>query len=416
MYLLVPVIVIRLLLKSRRLKAYRQRISERFCIAKNLPGQVDVWLHAVSMGEVVAATPLIERMLAQDLCVLVTTMTPTGSQQVINRFDSRVSHQYLPYDLPWCLQRFFKRTRPRIGIIMETELWPNLIYFAHKNNVPMILVNARLSDHAFEQYKKLKWLLSPILSLFHWIGAQSEQDAKRYQTLGALPSKLEMVGNMKFDLAVTPGFTDALNQLKLLWGKERPVWIVASTHDDEETQLLSQLARIQSAIPDIIVLIAPRRPERFQTVYDLVQQQGWRAGLRSRSETINRNCEIIVLDTMGELMNFYALSDFAFVGGSLVPIGGHNVLEPIAMQVPTLCGPFMQNAKAICDDLVAKQGLYRGQSAADLADKLIVLHQNPAERQSQMTNATAVLKANRGAIDRYWLKIQGILALSDVTP
>jgi 3-deoxy-D-manno-octulosonic-acid transferase len=215
------------------------------------------------------------------------------------------------------------------------------------------------------------------------------------------------MGNMKFDLSVAA--TQDLRGLKAQWGAERPVWIAASTHDDEETQLLAHLQRLKEAIPGILLLIAPRRPERFQTVYSLVRQQGWQTGLRSQPETINQNVDVVVLDSMGELMSFYRMSDYAFVGASLVPIGGHNVLEPIAMGVPVSCGPHMQNAKSICEALSANQALYQGRSAADLVDHMIELYQYPKRRDEQVSRATQVLDANRGAVERYWLMIEGIL-------
>ena len=408
MYCLVPYIVLRLFWKSRHFPAYRHRINERFSLGNHLPARVDVWLHAVSLGEAVAVTPIIERMLANNLTVLVTTMTPTGSQHITTHFKSRVSHQYIPYDLPSCVRRFLKRVQPRIGIIMETELWPNLIYCANVAGIPLALVNARLSDHAFLKYMKIRRLLRPMIALFTWIGAQSELDAQRYRAIGAAETKVSTMGNMKFDLSVDAA--KDLSELKAQWGAGRPVWIAASTHDDEEIQLLAHLQRMKDAIPGILLLIAPRRPERFQTVYTLVQQQGWRTGLRSKLETIDPNVEVIVLDSIGELMSFYAISDYAFVGASLVPIGGHNVLEPIAMGVPVGCGPYMHNAKSICMDLSAHQGLYQARSAADLADNIIALFQHPEQCQQQVARATQVLEANRGAIERYWFMIEAMLA------
>ncbi|MCR9192441.1 MAG: lipid IV(A) 3-deoxy-D-manno-octulosonic acid transferase [Gammaproteobacteria bacterium] len=404
MYALVPVILIRLLWKSRRSSAYCQRISERFALGR-APTAVDVWVHAVSLGEVVAVTPLVERMLANNLRVMITTMTPTGSQQVQTRFKSKVSHQYIPYDLPWCLRRFFKQIQPRMGIIMETELWPNMLQQAVFAKIPLVLVNARLSDQAFVHYQKMHYFFAPLLSLFEWIGTQSDMDTQRYQALGASSSKASMMGNMKFDLSILSAKTDTLDQLKVAWGAHRPVWIAASTHEDEESQLLAQLSRIKAAIPEMVLLIAPRRPERFQTVHTLVKQQGWKVGLRSQLETIQEDCDVIVLDSMGELMGFYRLSDYAFVGGSLVPIGGHNVLEPIALQVPVFCGPYMQNSKSICEDLSQKKALQPCASAEEFADKLIALHQNVEQREQQISSATAVLEANRGTVDRYWERI-----------
>jgi len=407
MYLLVPVVIVRLFWKSRRLPAYRHRIAERFALSKLAP--VDVWVHAVSLGEVVAVSPLVERMLAKNLRVLITTMTPTGSHQVLTRFQSKVTHQYVPYDLPMCLQHFFKQAQPKIGIIMETELWPNMIHQANLARIPLVLANARLSDKAFAHYHSWRRFFEPLLCRFAWIGTQSELDSERYQALGAPQSKVMMLGNMKFDLSLPQINQSELMQLQETWGKHRPVWVAASTHADEEAQLLAQLPRIKQAIPDILLVLVPRRPERFQEVYALVMQQGWNTGLRSQSQSIQADNDVIVIDSIGELMQCYRLSDYAFLGGSLVPIGGHNVLEPIAMQVPVFCGPYMQNSKSICDDLVKHQALQRCVSGDDFAEKLIVMHNHPAQRAQKIANATAVLQANRGAVDRYWAKIEVIL-------
>lgn len=407
MYLLVPFIILRLLWKSRKFPAYRQRISERFAIHKLEPA--DVWVHAVSMGEVVAVVPLVERVLAQNLRVLMTTMTPTGSKEILNRFKSRVAHQYVPYDLPQCLRRFFKQVQPKIGIIMETELWPNMIYEADLAHVPLVLVNGRISDKAFAHYQHLSWFFAPFLEKFAWIGTQSDLDMQRYQQLGGSKTKVLMFGNMKFDLADLKPANNDLTQMKSAWGAQRPVWVVASTHDNEEAQLLAQLAKIKQAIPDILLVLVPRHPERFQAVYTLAKQQGWKTGLRTKIESIQSDNDVVVVDSMGELLQCYRLSDYAFVGGSLVPIGGHNVLEPIAVQIPVSCGPYMQNAQSICDDLVKNKALQYCHSAEEVADKLIALHQNPIERTQQIERASAVLENNRGAVERYWTKIVDIL-------
>lgn len=406
-YLLVPLILLRLLWKSRKFPAYRQRISERFALHKLEPA--DVWVHAVSMGEVVAVTPLVERFLSQDLRVLMTTMTPTGSQQILNRFKSRVAHQYIPYDLPQCLRRFFKQVRPKVGIIMETELWPNMIYEADLAHIPLVLVNGRISDKAFAHYQHLHWFFTPFLEKFAWIGTQSDLDTQRFQQLGGPKTKVFMLGNMKFDLADLKSTQNDLASMKAAWGPKRPVWVAASTHDNEEAQLLSQYARIKQAIPDLLLVLVPRHPERFQAVFGLAKQQGWNTGLRSKLETIQKENDVVVVDSMGELLQCYRLCDYAFVGGSLVPIGGHNVLEPIAVQVPVFCGPFMQNAQSICDDLVKHQALQYCSSAEEVADKLIALHQNSSQRTQQIAQASAVLERNRGTVERYWTKIMEIM-------
>ena len=410
LYLLTPFIVLRLYWKSRRLPAYRYRILERFSLGIATIAPVDIWIHAVSLGEVVAATPLIDELLAKQWRVLVTTMTPTGSQQVSKRFGSQVSHQYIPYDLPWALRRFFKKNQPRLGIIMETELWPNVIYQAHKIKMPLLLANARLSDKAFKRYEKVSFMFKPILNQFTAIFAQSNEDAQRFVTLGASASLVQVLGNIKFDLQ----FRMALNQdclsLKEKWGNERTVVIAASTHDDEENQLLSRLNQLKAAIPPVLLLFAPRHPERFQQVYQLSVTQGFNTGLRSEPTTIDVHTDVVVIDTLGELLNFYQLSDYAFVGGRLVPIGGHNVLEPIAVQVPVFCGPFMNNSKEICRDLRAAGALTMVENADDLITAITTMYHNDVQRQQQITKASAVLAANRGTVARYMEHIETILA------
>lgn len=405
LYLLVPYILLRLVWKGRRHPAYRQRIAERFML-NTLPGQVDIWVHAVSLGEVVAATPLIEQLLAKKYRLMVTTMTPSGSQHVQIKFSDRVLHQYVPYDLPWCTKRFFKAIQPRVGVILETELWPNLICTAKKANIHLALVNARLSDKAFHQYQKIKFFFKPVLESIDFIGAQSELDAQRYRDLGAPDKTVSMLGNIKFDLMMPQSLLERFAPYKKSWGHDRIVFIAASTHDDEEKQLLSQLKRLQQAIPGLILLIAPRRPERFDAVFQLCQQQGWKTVRRSQAESITPSAEVVVLDSLGELLGFYQLSDYAFVGGSLVPIGGHNVLEPIALDVPVLCGPFMQNSKAICTDLKKAHALQWSSDVNDLIQRLIYLHQHPKERLAQIKHARDVLQANQGTVAKYVERIE----------
>lgn len=409
LYLLVPFILARLYWKGRSNPGYSQRIAERFSLGKELPQSVDIWLHAVSLGEVVAATPLIEQLLAKQYRMLVTTMTPSGSQHVSTKFGTRVQHQYLPYDLPWCLKRFFKRLNARVGIIMETELWPNLIYEAKKANLQMALVNARLSDKGYQQYQKTGQLFKPVLNQFTFIGAQSELDANRYLSLGASKKIVSILGNMKFDLIHPGSMLDRFSMFKDAWGNQRPVFIAASTHDDEESQLLSRLKKLQQAIPSVILLIAPRRPERFQEVFTLCQRMGFKTALRSKPDSITPDADVVVLDSLGELLGFFQLSDYAFVGGSLIPIGGHNVLEPIAMGIPAFCGPFMQNSKTICNDLKTAKALQWANDADDLIDRLIDMHQHPMQRAEQIANATAVLKSNQGTVVKYVGEIEKLL-------
>ncbi len=405
LYLLTPLIIIRLFLRSRKNNSYRKRILERFSIGKNLPKNVDIWLHAVSLGEVVAATPLIEEFLKETKIVLVTTMTPAGSKQVINKFGDKVQHQYIPYDLPCCLKKFFKRINAKVGVILETEIWPNMIYFGHKFGVKMCLVNARISDKAFKQYKKTGNFFRSTLNKFTFIAAQSEIDAERYKKLGASSDLVTVIGNIKFDIQHPGTKLQDFSSIKDIWGKNRPVFIAASTHDNEEMQLLSNFKKLKNFIPEIILLIAPRHIERSQNIYELSKKYNFNTGLRSQISTISEKSEVIVLDSIGELLGFYKLSDYAFVGGSLVPIGGHNVLEPILMGVPVFCGPFMQNSKAICDELQAANAIVIAEDVDSLLSNIIEMSTDDLVKKRQIENATQVLESNRGCLAKYYEKI-----------
>ncbi|HAU1296894.1 TPA: 3-deoxy-D-manno-octulosonic acid transferase [Legionella pneumophila] len=409
MYLLTPYLFFRLWWKGRKLPAYRQRIAERFCLGIQENAPVDVWLHAVSLGEVIAATPLIDAMLNKHWSVLVTTMTPTGSERVKSRFGHKVAHQYLPYDLPWVLKRFFKRTKPRVGIIMETELWPNLINQAHASGVSLFLANGRLSDRSLQGYLKLKFLFKPVLNQFSGVLTQSNEDAERFIALGANADLVHVLGNMKFDLQIDSVDSSQYRELKSHWGEDRLTVIAASTHDDEESQILSQLPRLQEAIPGVVLLIAPRHPERFQTVYQLSVQAGFNTGCRSNLDTVSRENEVVILDSLGELLGFYQISDFAFVGGSLVPVGGHNVLEPIAMNVPVLSGNQVHNFKSICRELKEAQAILLVNHANELVDAIIKLYQDKESQNTMVANASSVLESNKGSVVRYLQKIESVL-------
>lgn len=409
MYLLSPYLLIRLWWKGRRLPAYRQRIAERFVLDSSKKIVVDIWVHAVSLGEVIAAIPLIDSLLDRGWTVLITTMTPTGAERVHGRFGDRVHHRYVPYDLPWVLRRFFKKVKPRLGLIVETELWPNLIHFSAQQKIPLFLINGRLSDRSCQNYLKIKWLIKPLLNQFTRIFAQSADDARRFEALGAEHERVVALGNMKFDLQIPDNKSAIFADLQTHWGKDRSVVIAASTHEDEELQILSRLKKLQVGVDKMILLIAPRHPERFQSVYQLAVDQGFNVGLRSKLSSLNPDNEVVILDCLGELMGFYQISDYAFVGGSLVPVGGHNMLEPIAMQVPVFSGPQVHNFKTICRDLQEAQAIEIASDADDLVARIIAVHQDQAKRTGLVENATAVLESNKGAVARYVAEVGAVL-------
>ncbi len=394
-----------MLWKARRLPSYGNRLSERFCLNKQPSDAVDVWIHAVSLGEVVAATPLIELFLQNKSRVLVTTITPTGSGQVTKQFGQRVQHQYLPYDYPWALRRFFKRYQPNVGIIIETELWPNLISAAKCAGVNLFIVNARISERAFKQYQWIKWFLKPQLSQFNGIFAQSDLDAQRFVALGAPQQVVNMLGNIKFDIEIKEPKPTHVQALQLAWGATRPVVIIASTHVGEEEAILKSYLQLKHAIPNVLLLIAPRHPERFKEVYALSIAMGYKTVRKSERDMLSESTEVFIIDSLGELLSFYKLSDYACVCGSFVPVGGHNVLEPIALGVPVFCGPFMQNSQAVCDVLMAAAAMKQVQDTDELMRELIQSHSTPILLKEQVEQAYAVLKRNRGVVLNTYNKI-----------
>lgn len=399
LYIGSPFLIMRLYWKGRRLPSYRRRIKERFCFGKGLPKKtVDVWIHAVSLGEVNAAIKLIEDLLSKKLSVMVTTMTPTGSERVQKYFKHKVSHQYLPYDLPWVIRRFYQRTQPKVGLILETELWPNLIYQAYKKQIPLILGNARISDKAIKQYFRARFFFKPTLNRFSKILAQSKGDAQRILSLGASSDIVSVSGNLKFDVYPRDVGRESYEGLKKSWGNLRPVVIAASTHQGEEETILKQLESLQKVMPDVLLLIAPRHPERFNEVCQFSEQMGWKTSRRSMETSLSKASEVIIIDTLGELNGFYSVCDYAFVGGSLVPIGGHNVLEPILAGVPVITGQYTQNSKAIIRELINYDAIQIANSAEDIVNIIKELYQSEEKRKHQVAQALSVLEQNRGAL------------------
>jgi 3-deoxy-D-manno-octulosonic-acid transferase len=401
LYVVLPLILLRLFLKGRKNSAYRERIKERFLWGARASKPVDVWVHAVSLGEVVAAKGLIEQILRANQRVLVTTMTPTGSAQVDRLFGERVIHQYIPYDFPHALRRFFKVYKPRVGIIMETELWPNLMFEAKAHDVALFIANARISDGAFRAYQRVCWFFKPLWGCLTGVFAQSIPDAERFCALGVPKHKVLALGNMKSDLQVSIDVSKSVYFLKQAFGETRPVVIAASTHEGEERDMLLALRQLQKAVPGVVLLIAPRHPERFDDVYALSKQYAFKTSRRTQQSTVNLDTEVVILDSLGELLGFYGLSDYAFVGGSFVPIGGHNVLEPMALRVPVFCGMFMQNSKSLCETLMRAEAMQQVENAGALVDAIRLFHQNPSLCDAQVKRATTALKASQGAVARH---------------
>lgn len=401
LYMLTPLILLRLWWKGRRLPAYRQRWRERFALQDWQGDAPDVWLHAVSLGEVIAVSPLIEALLARKQRLLVTTMTPTGSAQVLKSFGGRLAHQYIPYDLPWVVKRFYRQVKPKLGLIMETELWPNLLILGAKAGVPLAIINARLSPQSFRGYYRFRYWLQPVLDSLSWIACQSPADAERFAALGVEPTRLQVFGNLKFDLQLKALTDPVFDQLPQQWGKDRLVLMAASTHEDEETQILQAWPRLLADFPNALLMIAPRHPERFKIVEGLARQCGYQVDIRSQASKVSNQTQVLILDCLGELQGWYGTAQYAFVGGSLVEKGGHNMLEAIARNTLVLTGPSLHNFQFIADALLAKQAMLRLESAQAIMEAILDLQQHPSRREQQLVAAQAVLTANQGALGRY---------------
>ncbi|MEN1834681.1 lipid IV(A) 3-deoxy-D-manno-octulosonic acid transferase [Pseudomonas lijiangensis] len=400
-----PLVALRLWLRARKAPAYRQRIGERFAVGLPAMQRGGIWVHAVSVGESIAAAPMIRALLAQypGLPVTVTCMTPTGSERIKAMFASepRIQHCYLPYDLPWAAGRFLDHVQPRLGIIMETELWPNHIHQCARRNIPVVLANARLSERSARGYALFAGLTRPMLAAMSWFAVQTEAEAQRFRDLGARPECVAVTGSIKFDLSIDPQLPEQAAQLREQWqAAQRPVWIAASTHAGEDESVLAAHRQLLSSHPDALLILVPRHPERFNSVHELCQQQGFTTVRRSSGQVVTPDTSVLLGDTMGELLFLYALADSAFVGGSLVPNGGHNLLEPAALAKPVLSGPNLFNFLEIAALLRQAGALEEVGDPVALAMAVQKLFDQPQLARSMADAGIGVMKANQGALQR----------------
>ncbi|MBL6749625.1 MAG: lipid IV(A) 3-deoxy-D-manno-octulosonic acid transferase [Nevskia sp.] len=414
LHLAVPFVLLRLLWKSRRQPEYRRRIGERFGRVPPADGGTAVWVHAVSVGETLAALPLIERLVERHGAgrVWVTTTTPTGSERVRAALGGRVRHSYAPYDLPQAVAHFLERVRPRQVVVMETEIWPNLYRAVRRRGVPLVMANARLSPRSFRGYARWRRSIAGVLADCTRIAAQSAADAARFEQLGA--PAVSVMGNIKFDLAVPPAQRERGRALRARLGAGRPVWAAASTHEGEEAAALAAHRELLARWPDAALILVPRHPQRFDEVARLVEKSGLRLARRSAGEP-EPGTQVFLGDSMGEMFAYLAAADTAFVGGSLAPVGGHNVLEPAALGLPVLFGPHMHNFAAARELLLQAGAAYAVDGAATLAQRLGELFEAPALRARMGAAGSEAVAANRGAVERL-LALLEQTALADRTP
>ena len=337
------------------------------------------------------------------LPITVTCMTPTGSERIQALFanEPRIQHCYLPYDLPCAAARFLDRARPKLAVIMETELWPNHIHQCAKRGIPVALANARLSERSAKGYGRFHKLTRPMLAEMSLFAVQTEAEAQRLRNLGARTETVQVTGSIKFDLTIDPQLLERASQLRGQWqALERPVWIAASTHDGEDEVVLAAHRQLLATHPDALLILVPRHPERFNSVYGLCLQQGFATVRRSSGDAVNANTSVLLGDTMGELLFLYALADSAFVGGSLVPNGGHNLLEPAALAKPVLSGPHLFNFLEIAAQLRSAGALQEVEDAEGLAVAVQRLFELPRDAQRMAEAGLNVMRTNQGALQR----------------
>ncbi|NWA28927.1 lipid IV(A) 3-deoxy-D-manno-octulosonic acid transferase [Pseudomonas gingeri] len=412
-----PLVALRLWLRARKAPAYARRVGERF--ARGLPAlrPDGIWVHAVSVGESIAAAPMIRALLAKypQLPITVTCMTPTGSERIKALFadEPRIQHCYLPYDLPWAAARFLDAARPKLAVIMETELWPNHIHQCAKRGIPVALANARLSARSARGYGRFARLTRPMLEEMSLIAVQTEAEAERFRQLGARPESVEVTGSIKFDLSIDPQLLVRAAELRGQWqAQERPVWIAASTHEGEDAVVLAAHRQLLGNYPNALLILVPRHPERFDSVFALCQEQGFATVRRSSGAPVSAQTAVLLGDTMGELLFLYALADSAFVGGSLVPNGGHNLLEPAALCKPVLSGPHLFNFLEIAALMREAGALQEVEDADGLAVAVQRLFELPRDAQKMGEAGLKVMRANQGALQRLLDGLGRLLARS----
>ncbi|MDE2150084.1 MAG: lipid IV(A) 3-deoxy-D-manno-octulosonic acid transferase [Gammaproteobacteria bacterium] len=407
LYLAGPLLLLRQWLRGLRHPAYRHRLGERLGLVTRPPQPAAVWVHAVSVGETLAALPLIEALLERHGAgrVFVTTTTPTGSARVRAALGGRVLHSYAPYDWPGAVARFLDRVQPRQCIVMETEIWPNLFAALHRRGIPLLIANARLSPRSFAGYRHIAGLLRRTLAHCR-IAAQSQADARRFRALGA--PQVTVTGNLKFDLELPQAPLEAGRALREKLGHRRPVWAAVSTHDGEETAALAAHRSVMKTHPDALLILVPRHPQRFDAVWQAVRGSGLTGGRRSALAMLEAAGEppalgaaqVLVGDSMGEMFTYLAAADLAFVGGSLKPVGGHNVLEPAALGLPVLFGPHMFNFDGARRLLLETGAALQIADAAQLAAEVAALLGEPQRRTTMGAAGRRAVAGNRGALAR----------------
>ncbi len=403
-YLILPFILARLYWRGFKAPEYKKRWKERLAFYNTAYPKGVIWIHAVSVGEAEAVFSLVKKLQKQypSAKFLITTTTPTGSARVQSVLADTVTHVYLPYDLPCIVKRFLATFSPEIAIFMEKEIWPNLYVQCAEKNIPTLIINARLSENSAKGYRLITALVKPVLLKVSWIATQTEEDKRRFIEIGACEKKISVVGNLKFDLSVdeTETIIKQAHAIKKELFAQRFVWIIASTHEGEENIFLELYPRLKQYIPELLMVIVPRHPERFKLVQKLAEKKQLKTCMRSSNKACTAETDVYIGDTMGELKILYGASDICFVGGSMVPIGGHNILEPAAIGVPIMFGPEMINFKQIAQNVLDLGAAIQCMDTEEIEKEVVRLYDSRAYQTELSTKANQFIKNNQGATER----------------
>ena len=419
LHLALPFVCLRLLWLGLRNPAYLERWWERFGGISGVPFATPViCIHAVSVGEVLSAGPLIKRLRVAfpGTRFLVTTVTPTGAEMVSTRLNPEIAHAYFPYDLPWAVRSFLARVRPCMVVVMETEIWPNFYAACRRANIPLVMVNARISPGSFSGYTRFARLTADALGTVTFVAAQTQIDADRFRRLGVPAAKLGVFGNLKFDIHISRSVSEQGQALRRAFSNDRLIWTAASTHEGEETILLHAFKSVRRAFPQCLLLLAPRHPERFGHVAELCNAAGFALIRRSENRPPTSACTVFLLDSLDELPPYYACSDVAFVGGSLVPAGGHNLLEPASLGVPLLTGPHTYNFTEVMSLLAQANAVYVVADAEEIAARVMELLADANLRHAMGEGARRVFDGNHGSADRIVQLLVDLQSGAAVTP
>lgn len=411
LHMLLPVACVRLLWLGFGNSAYRRRWGERFGrVIWDAAGTSTICIHAVSVGEVLSAGTLIPRLRSAfpGARFLVTTFTPTGADMVGTRLDEDVKHVYFPYDLPWAVTTFLGRVRPRMVLVMETEIWPNFYAACRRSGIDLVMVNARISPRSFAGYRRFPKLIADTLSCVTYVAAQTRADAARFKQLGVPDERMSVFGNLKFDIQISRSVSEQGQALRRSFSTDRLVWVAASTHAGEEEIVLTAFASVLHMFPNCLLILAPRHPERFDEVAGRCRSAGFSLSRRSARLMPGAGNQVFLLDSLGELLPYYASADLAFVGGSLVPAGGHNLLEPASLGLPLLTGPHTFNFSEVMEFLEEAGAVYVVDGAKQLSSRVVDLLGDPNLRHAMGEEARRVCATHRGAAERVVNLIAGL--------